>query len=61
MTMKHLFEQKLEGQIQMLRLKMISSGCTRGLTDPYTVKISQMLDAELNKYQKLVLQRRKRK
>lgn len=55
MTSKHLVKKQLEWEIHSLRVKMISTGCTKGLTHPSTIKFSQKLDAELNKYQKLVL------
>lgn len=55
MTIDQLGVKKLEGEIQSLRMKMILTGCTKGLTHPNTIKFSQMLDHQLNQYQKIVL------
>lgn len=54
MNIQEIVASKLEREIQKLRIKMIITGCTKGLTHPNTIKYSKTLDRKLNIYQKML-------
>ena len=43
----------LENQINILRIHMINTVMSKGITHPDSIKCSQELDVLLNKYQKI--------
>ncbi|TXC89462.1 aspartyl-phosphate phosphatase Spo0E family protein [Metabacillus litoralis] len=44
---------KLEAEISLLRMEMISTAEHKGIEHPETIKCSQALDVLLNRYQKI--------
>ncbi|USK71742.1 aspartyl-phosphate phosphatase Spo0E family protein [Peribacillus asahii] len=53
MNTKTLSLKDLENSIYYFRTHMITSGISKGLTHPDTIKCSQELDILLNEYQKM--------
>jgi len=53
MNSKTLSFKDLENSIYYFRTHMITSGISKGLTHPDTIKYSQELDTLLNEYQKM--------
>lgn len=53
MIIREIIAFKLENKINLLRIHMISTGLSKGLNHPNTIKCSQELDDLLNKYQQI--------
>ncbi|WP_226669101.1 aspartyl-phosphate phosphatase Spo0E family protein [Metabacillus litoralis] len=52
MLKKELRLDKLEAEISLLRMEMISTAQFKGLKHPDTIKCSQALDCLITRYQK---------
>ncbi|WP_018922705.1 aspartyl-phosphate phosphatase Spo0E family protein [Salsuginibacillus kocurii] len=50
MNTEEITFDELENKINLLRIRMIYTGKSKGLTHPDTIKYSQQLDGYLNQY-----------